>query len=195
MSAKIKALRAEIEADPAALEELRALEAKMRPLGLKVGAWHDSIFPPLSPSSKRRGSKTFPPAFMDAVCAILDTGTAGCIGEDFQTEIVAACKNADADFFRMMADAAKHVQDVPAPLSEISSHAAHVITLRKAAAIMLEKGKEPTMSKLRELVAKYLGSDHTSSPAWTEAFKDAGLRHLPLRPPAKKAARVRGKTR
>jgi hypothetical protein len=186
MSAKIKAFRAEIEADPAARQRWIDFNAKMRPLELKAGAWHDSIFPPPSPTSKRRGSKTFSPAFMDAVCAILETGTAGGISEDFQAEIVAACKNNDADFFRMIADAAKHVQEMPASLS---AHARHVIALRKAAAAMLEKGKEPTKQELREIVTKQLGNGAFSqaSPRWREAFKDADLTNLCARPAAKKS--------
>ena len=200
MSAKIKALREQIEADPAARQWWSGLEAKLNLLGLKVGAWHDELFTPASPTTKRRGRIAFTPQFMDAVCAVLDTGTAGSISEDFQAEIVTACKNGDANFFRMMADAAVHVRSMPALLSDLSDHARKVITLRHTAIQMMEMGIEPTKSKLREIVAKYLTArnfpcDPISSTAWTLAFKDAGLGHLPLRPPAKKTAKVRAKTR
>jgi hypothetical protein len=192
MSAKIKALREQIEADPAARQWWSDIGEKLNLLGLKAGTWHDGLFPPASPTSKRRGRTAFTPGFMDAVCAVLDTGTAGSIGEDFQAGIVTACKNADADFFLMMADAVKHVQSMPATLSV---HARHVIALRKAAIKMMEMGIEPTKSELKKIVTKYLGNAaFKNDQAWIEAFKDAGLGHLRARPPAKKAAKVRGKT-
>ena len=200
MSAKKKTLRIDpkpiTDAIKHANELLKVAHGQIfRPLGLEAAAKHESLFPPASPSSKRRGRDAFAPDFIHTAIGILDTAETGRMNEFLKADIVAACRKGDADFFVMMAEATKHVQAMPAPLSLPSEHAKKVITLRKAAAIMFRQGKPPTKSKLRDVVGKFLRCDPTSSPAWVLAFKDAGLQDLPLRPPAKKAAKVRGKKR
>jgi hypothetical protein len=193
MSAKIKILRAEIEANPADKKKWGDLAAELKLLGLKVGAWHDELFPPASPTSKRRGREAFTHQFMDAVCYIISSAQTGRVDDFFQDEIVAACKNADADFFRMMADAAEHVKSMP---TSRSVHAAHVIALRKAAIKTMEMGMQPTKSELKKIVAKNLGNaSFNNDQAWVEAFKDAGIAKIKARLPAKKAAKVKEKKR
>ena len=180
MSAKNKKLRAQVEKDPTALERWRQLEAKNRPLRLEASAWHDSIFPADPPTSKKRGREKFPPAFMDAVCEILDVQYTGCMEEGLQSKILDACKNADAGFFRLMAKAAEHVREG----ANSSVHGRLVRHLKEEAAAMLKKGMEPSRQELIQEVTKKIGNvaPDKASPRWKEAFKAAGLAKLLAKP-------------
>jgi hypothetical protein len=171
----------------------KAFIGQMRFLGLAVGTRLDPIFPPESPSSKRRGRGAFSKAFMQTALGILDTKDTGRMNDLLKAEIIEACRNSDANFFRRMAEIAEHIESTSTPLS---AHARHVIAVKKAAVAMIEKGKEPTKQKLKEIVTKYLGNGaFDNDQRWAEVFKSAGLGYLRARPAAKKAAKVRGKTR
>jgi|688.fasta_scaffold425319_1 hypothetical protein len=172
---------------------LKAATGQIRFLGLASGTKLDPIFPPESPSNKRRGRGAFSPAYMQTALGILDTKDTGRMNDFLKAEIIEACRNADAKFFRRMADIAEHIENTSTPLS---AHARHVIAAKKVAVAMIEKGKEPTKQKLREIVTKHLGNGaFDNDQRWAEVFKSAGLGYLRARPPAKKAAKVKEKTR
>ena len=171
---------------------MKAATGQIRFLGLASGTKLDPIFPPESPSSKRRGHDAFSPAFIHTALGILDTGNTGRMNDFLNAEIIEACRNADAKFFRRMADIAEHIKSTSTPLS---AHARHVIAVKKAAVAMMEKGKEPTKKELRENITKQLGNAaFDNDQRWAEVFKSAGLGYLRARPAAKKSAKVRGKT-
>jgi hypothetical protein len=171
----------------------KAFIGQMRFLGLAVGTRLDPIFPPESPSSKRRGRGAFSKAFMQTALGILDTKDTGRMNDLLKAEIIEACRNSDANFFRRMAEIAEHIESTSTPLS---AHARHVIAVKKAAVAMIEKGKEPTKQKLKEIVTKYLGNGaFDNDQRWAEVFKSAGLGYLRARPAAKKAEKVKRQTR
>jgi hypothetical protein len=173
---------------------LKGLADKQSMMHLKLNAAHNEIFPPASPSSKRRRRNGFMPDFVYLVAGILSTAEKGAMNDFLNTKIIEACQNFDVDFFRGMADATEHIQGITT--HPYSTHSKHVIALQKEAIKVMMNNQIPTKSELKKIVTNQLGNAaFPSEQAWSEAFKDAKLGHLRARPPAKKAAKVRGKTR
>jgi hypothetical protein len=159
--------------------EMKAQQAKMRPLILSGQALWESLFPPESPTSRRRGgNKTGLGAWdREAVMRILDVMTGHPF--DMQAEFSAAMKNADPVFFRMMADAAQYVRDMP---HAHSLFAKHVIAARRIAAGMMKAGQPfPKWSEVRRRVSDQMGQAAygDKSPEWSRVKGAAQLTDLP----------------
>ncbi len=173
-------LRADIAADAALVARLAASERKMRPTFLKAAAWHDALFPPESPTSQRRGgNKLAPsPALMDAVCAILDAK----MGHEYdlaKSDFDRAMKTGDVAFFRMMAEAAQYVRDIPLARK---TWAKHVVAARRIAADMMgESGPLPRWVEVKDAILKQLEQEAYLEPSrdWGRVRKAAGLGDLP----------------
>ncbi len=175
---KLDKFRAEIEADPEAKAQWDEFARRLRPMELKTMAWIEEIFPPESPTSKRRGGNKLarPSEFVDAVCAILDAR----MGNDFDLpDFRESMKSADPGLFLIFADAAQYVQSMP---KEVSKFADCVITARRVAAILMsENGQLPKRGKVIAAVIKYLGPaafGEEEITRWAEVMKAAGLSDL-----------------
>jgi hypothetical protein len=173
-------LRADIAADPKAKAFWEDAGRRMRPTFLKAAAWHDALFPPESPTSKRRGGNKLTPSpeLVDAVCAILDAK----MGYEYdlaQSDFDRAMKNGDVAFFRMMAEAAQYVRDIPLARK---TWAKHVVAARRIAADMMgESGPLPRWSTVKDAILKQLGQEAYLEPSrdWGRVRKAAGLIDLP----------------
>ncbi len=177
----IEKLREEIAADPALAAEFAAIERKLRPACLKLSAWHEAIFPPESPTSARRGGNklALTPELMDAVCAILDARM-GRPCELAASDFAEAMKSADPAFFRMMAEAAQYVRDMPEHARSLFTK--HVVAARCIAAAMMGKsGPLPSKAAVKAEVMKGLGqfAYGDASAEWSRVWAAAGLKDLP----------------
>ena len=159
---------------------IRELARSLRPTILLIGADMDSIFPPESPTSKRRGGNKMA---LDeqtklAVCQILDAmrGNSWHSRKAFD----AAMESADADYFRTLANAAEYVQSMP---QEHSVFARHVIAAQEIASSMMDtEGPLPNWREVRREVSKELGQAAygDKSPEWSRLKTAAKLTDLPL---------------
>jgi len=175
----IDRLRAEIAADSAAAARWAEIGRRMRPAMLRAAAVMDETFPPPSPTQARREAAALDPAWMDAVCMMLDA-QAGA-GAAIAPPLAAAIKNADPEFFRLLAEAAEHIQGMPQALSVF---ARHVIAARRVAADMLEGGNA-SKAAVKTAVIKCLGGQAYApedSVRWSEVWNEAGLKDLPRGP-------------
>jgi len=152
---------------------------RIRPGALHVSAFLDSIFPPDSPTSARRGgSKTIiEPQVREAVIQILDAMTGN--PPDMQAAFSAAMTKPDPEFFRVMAEASQHVIDMP---HTHGLFAKHVIAARRIAAdLMGTEGPLPRWSDVRREVHERLGQSAygLASAEWSRVKSAAGLTDLP----------------
>lgn len=151
---------------------------RMRPTILKMRAHWESLFPPESPTSKRRGGNKLAPSqeFIHAVCAILDAK----MGNDFHIYgLEEAMKSADPKFFAMLAEAAQYVRDMPQGRAVFAKH---VIAARRIAADMMgASGPLPSKAKVKAAVLKQLVQEAygAASPEWSRVWAAAGLKDLP----------------
>lgn len=170
-------LRANLEGDPTAKDILTDQHRAMRPVILSAQAQWESMFPPESPTSARRGGNKLAPSpeLIDAVCAILDAKTGNPVDIDF----IRAMKSADVEFFRLMAEAAQYVRNMP---HAHSLFARHVITARRVAASMMVKGETlPSWFTVRQQVAAVMEQaayDETSKE-WSRVRRASCLVDLP----------------
>jgi len=158
---------------------IQLLVRRLRPAILHIGAHMDSIFPPESPTSKRRGGNK---TAMDektklAVCQILDAMN----GNPWHSRKAfdAAMASADAEYFRQFAQAAEYIQDMP---QGHSVFARHVIAAKQVAGNKMgPEGPLPRWRDVRREVSKELGQAAygDKSPEWSRVKAAATLTDLP----------------
>lgn len=176
----IDKLRAQIAADPEAVAFWKKQDRKFRPLELKAMAWIEAIFPPESPTSKSRGGRSQAPSlqFKVAVCWMLDARM-GVESDGAEDGFAEAMATGDPDFFRMMADAAEYVRNLP---RDVSTFADCVITARRIAAEMMGADEPlPSRGTVIDGVIKYLGPaafPKEEKSRWSEVMKAARLSDL-----------------
>jgi len=170
-------LRAQVATDPEAQARWEAAGQKMKPLALRCMAQIETIFPPDTPSTRRRGGGklALDTATKEAACAILDAMS----GHPIDTvEFEAAMTAGDTDFFLRMAAAAQHLRSVG---TMATVFARHVREARLVAAGMMAAGDpKPSWQAIRREVAKRLGQAAITdtSPEWSRIKTAAGLKTL-----------------
>jgi hypothetical protein len=173
----IEKLRADIEADLKAKAFWEAAGRTMRPTILSLQAHWESMFPPESPTSTRRGGNKLSPSpeLIVAVCRILDAKMGFEIDDgDFRR----AMKTGTPDYFHLMAKAAEYLRAMP---REKSVFAKHVISARRIAADMMGKnGPLPTWFEVKDKVSDIMGqfAYGETSRDWGRVRKAAGLADL-----------------
>jgi hypothetical protein len=137
----------------------------------------ETIFPPDTPSTTRRGGGklALDTATKDAACAILDAMSGHPIDTaGFEVAMAAG----DTDFFLLMAAAAQHLRSVG---TVATVFARHVREARLVAAGMMAAGDpKPSWQAIRREVAKRLGQAAITdtSPEWSRIKKAADLKTL-----------------
>jgi len=162
------------ENDPKVKRTLRKFRAGM----LLTQATWETIFPPESPTSRRRGGCKLAPTedLKNAVWAILDAR----IGHPVDPlPYTAAMRAGDGKFFQLMNDACAYLDAMPQAQSRFANH---VIAARRVAGNAIpEDGPLPAWRTIKGKVAALLGQaayDETSKD-WGRVRKVAGLLDLP----------------
>lgn len=173
----IDRLRAQIATDPEAQAQWEGHDRKLRPLALRCMAQIEAIFPPDTPSTRRRGGGKLAvdTATKEAACAILDAMG----GHPIDTaEFEAAMAAGDTVYFLRMAAAAQHLRSVG---TVATVFAWHVRQARLVAASMMEAGDpRPSWKAIKNKVADKLGQAAITdtSPEWSRIKTAAGLKNL-----------------
>ena len=133
----------------------------------------EEIFPPEEPGSKK---EPMPDALRCAVCDMLDAAQGLDMTPETLAQINTAYQTADAEYFRTLAAAADHINDLE---YNRTKYANSVREARSAFAdLLLAKGKVPANFEVRDEVIKRLGMGTWSaeeSSRWSPVFKAAGL--------------------
>jgi hypothetical protein len=123
------------------------------------------------------GSKLPDYTIEDAVCTLLDDRARSRKGElspETVTDIADAFWNYDAEYFAMLARAAKYLKKIPH-----TKFSRHVVTCRLVAAEMMARsGKLPTIDAVKKRVIEHIGTDAyglEQSSRWSPVVKAAGL--------------------
>jgi len=169
----IDRLATEWQHDP----EVQKTIIKFRAGMLELAAWWNELFPPDSPTSRRRGGCKLAPSqeLKDAVCAILDARTGFPVDA---ARYVKAVRNSDAGFFRLMAEAVEYLETIP---QAHSVFAKHVIAARKIAANMIDPELPlPRWNDVKARIEDLLGPTAylENSKDWGRVRKAAGLMDL-----------------
>ena len=173
----IDRLRAQVATDPEAQAQWEEHDRKHRPLALRCMAQIEAIFPPHTPSTRRRGGGKLAvdTATKEAACAILDAMG----GHPIDTaEFQVAMAGGDTVYFLRMAAAAQHLRSVG---TVATVFARHVREARLVAAGMMAAGDpKPSWRAIRREVAKRLGQAAITdtSTEWPRIKTAADLKTL-----------------
>ena len=172
---------AELAADPEKQRKHDEAEAKLRPLFLKLGAHHDSIFPPIHPDALKRGTRGSKADrdLVGMVALLLDIKMK-IPGDDSAVRMAkmvsVAIQKQDPAFFHMAARACEYLKGIPQ-----TKFPRHVIACRQSAAELMVGGKAPTAEAVIKRAIKRLGDgayDIGESSRWSPIMKMAGLADL-----------------
>jgi hypothetical protein len=167
-----------------------AMERTLRAVALIQSFQSDTeeIFPPVDPSTitraKRQGMEIpqVDPELRHAVNEMLDASAGYDLMECTAESVMAAFRTADADYFRMLAKAAEHVQRLDDGKTVFQKH---VLEIRLADAdLILAKGKMPTEHAIKKEVIRRLGNiayGIGEASRWSPAIKAADIQGKRIR--------------
>lgn len=148
---------------------------------LRLAAEAEGIFPPASPSSRRRGGKVLHQShlFMDCVCWLLDAIVTGDTSPAQEALGDAMTSGSLSVFLKTMAEAHEHVLNLDATRSAFANC---VVAARRIAAASLEStGELPARQAAIDGVIATLGNlapPQEQTARWSEILKAAGLSGL-----------------